>query len=351
MRKLLDKIDTQLSNLVTDDERRLSAQYSVTYALLCIVSLIMTVLNIFTHKGNLTLATGIFAALCLINVILNRKGGNYAKLAKYGLMIELLLLFGYFLVSGNPEGFSAIWIALLPACALLLYQIKEGTILSAAMLIILVFLLQTEDGNALLQYDYSSSFKMRFPILYLAAYFISLFLEAIRTKTFENYQYLMLHDPLTSALNRRGFYGKVSNQLEQGSPGPVSFMLLDLDNFKDINDTYGHEAGDEVLKQSVRRIGEITGYPVCRWGGEEFALFDNRGVFSKEFADELCSKFGDTVVLYNGNPIPVHVSIGLATVPSTSVISMVQLSKLADDCLYEAKKNGRNCAVSKVIES
>lgn len=342
------KLNDRLAKFVSDDEQRLFIQYVVTYGVLMLVAIVMTVLNIFTRKGALTWATGIFAILCAVNILLHIKGGFWRKLTKYGFMLEVLVLFTFFLISGNPEGFSAIWIILLPSCAFLLYQIKEGSILAGAMWLILVFLLWTKAGNSLLQYDYTGSFMQRFPVLYFAAFVLALFLELIRQKTFENYTYLINHDPLTGALNRRGFFKLVDDELKNLAGENVTFAMMDLDHFKDVNDQYGHDAGDEVLKQSVDRIKLLSGMEVCRWGGEEFVLFDRTGKLTEEFLESLCKDFGNLVVDYNGNKIPVHISIGAVCADNSLFYNIVKLSQIADECLYEAKENGRNQSVYKV---
>lgn len=144
----------------------------------------MTVLNIFTRKGALTWATGVFAALCAVNILLVRPGkGRGIAVASMLFGVEIVALFTFFLVSGNPDGFSAIWIAMLPACGLLLFGRKRGTVLCAVMFAILVFLFWIPAGRALLLYDYNRTFLARFPILCVAFYLLSLLLETIRSVT------------------------------------------------------------------------------------------------------------------------------------------------------------------------
>jgi len=124
-------------------------------------------------------------------------------------------------------------------------------------------------------------------------------------------------------------------------------MIADLDHFKEVNDTYGHDAGDLVLKEAVNKLKELTGLHICRWGGEEFAVFDDKGRYDQDTADKLCSDFGKLVVKYNNVLIPVHCSIGVVTTSSADLTSVSQLIKTADECLYEAKETGRNKAVVK----
>ena len=348
-KSLFESFDERLSYLVKNDEVRVNTQYNATFIILCIVAVFMTLLNILTHKGALTASTAIFAVLCGANIYMYNRKGKLRSVAEYAFMVEILVLFSFFLISGNPEGFSSIWITLLPPCALLLYQLKRGSLLSGLMWLILIFLLYTKTGNSFLQYDYTESFKMRFPILFIADFALAFFLELIRQKTFDNYNFLMAHDPLTGAFNRRGFFEYIYKKISESNCDKVSFIMMDLDHFKNVNDTYGHDAGDAVLKASVNKLEELIGLPICRWGGEEFAVFDFNGEFDAEKSEKLVKDFGELIVEYNEYKIPINISVGVYSTLLDHIPDIITtLSKSADECLYEAKTTGRNKAVVKI---
>ena len=139
-----------------------------TYFIMGLVSLFMTILNIKTHKDYLIYATAIFSLACIINIVCVFLGGKFLSISSATFSVEILGLFTFFLISGNPDGFSAIWICLLPYAGMLFYGKNKGSILCGVMFFILAFLLWFPAGQRLLQYDYNETFRMRFPILYFA---------------------------------------------------------------------------------------------------------------------------------------------------------------------------------------
>ena len=144
------------------------------------------------------------------------------------------------------------------------------------------------------------------------------------------------HDPLTGLLNRGG-YDDLKNILKD-STSPLAFVIFDVDKFKDINDTYGHEKGDEVLKEVgylLQTTFRATDYAI-RLGGDEFALvmMDMR----RRNIDALKEKLNYlNKTLSNYNP-SVSLSIGVAF---SDAGFHEELYKQADSALYEVKKNGR----------
>ena len=121
--------------------------------------------------------------------------------------------------------------------------------------------------------------------------------------------------------------------------------MLDLDYFKRINDTWGHPAGDAVLRQVAVVINEqIREVDMCsRLGGEEFAvlLAGAARVAAREFAERLRRKIAEIVVLHEGSNITVTVSIGVATLRATDGSADAALLR-ADRALYQAKEQGRD---------
>ena len=265
MNKLKKFID-DACEAFTDDSRRIVLQYIWIYIILMLISVFMSVVNFFTGKLALMAATLTFAALNLFNILLSKTGSRRIKLASYLFISEIIALFTFFIISGMPEGFSAIWICLLPSSGLLLFKRKRGTVVCAVMFVIMIFLFQLPAGRALLHYKYTDSFMLRFPMLYIAFYGISLFLETVRALTYEKllstqkqYEYLYLHDSLTDVYNRYGFNEKLTALLDEPSRRTVTLMLLDIDYFKGINDRYGHTTGDTILKEVAALLVRLIG--------------------------------------------------------------------------------------------
>ncbi len=123
---------------------------------------------------------------------------------------------------------------------------------------------------------------------------------------------------------------------------PGSMFLLDIDNFKQLNDTYGHQTGDQVLilLASIMRSCSRERDVAARIGGDEFVLFLPgcvREEILKERADRICSEFRRAGSSYDR--VELSVSIGIAVSDGTSGFD--QLFKMADDQLYQAKKSGK----------
>jgi two-component system, cell cycle response regulator len=160
-------------------------------------------------------------------------------------------------------------------------------------------------------------------------------------------------DPLTSMHNRRYLQRHlgplVAQNVERGRP--VSLLILDVDNFKNVNDSFGHEVGDEVLREIARRVSSsLRGLDLCcRFGGEEFvAAF--AGVDRKiaiQIAERLRRRVADEPfpIATDAGPLSITISIGLATAIGREE-SADTLLKRADLALFRAKKEGRNRVVT-----
>ncbi len=127
---------------------------------------------------------------------------------------------------------------------------------------------------------------------------------------------------------------------------PLSLVMFDIDHFKKINDTYGHPAGDYVLQRLAAKVAETVRQEdlFARYGGEEFALMLRESAAEKAMrAAERCRRAIDGAeFLFNGTPIRVTISLGVATVLDSDFSQPEDLISAADKYLYRAKKNGRN---------
>lgn len=158
-------------------------------------------------------------------------------------------------------------------------------------------------------------------------------------------------DELTGLYNRRHFRAQLENELFRFTryKTPLSIGLIDVDHFKKINDEYGHDAGDYVLKElgKLLRMQVRSTDTVARYGGEEFIIsFPNTALFGAEnFAERLRTSIESHFFYYDHMSIPVTVSVGIAEAYS-EIAHADTLLKLADKALYTAKKEGRNCVIS-----
>ncbi|MCL4410275.1 MAG: GGDEF domain-containing protein, partial [Gammaproteobacteria bacterium] len=161
-----------------------------------------------------------------------------------------------------------------------------------------------------------------------------------------------LLDPLTGLGNRRHFQNLMQkrSQLEQAPPSVL--MLLDLDHFKQINDTLGHAAGDEVLREIALRLKRVSGEhaEVIRWGGEEFLIYapcENSAV-AAELTEDVLLALNSEPVRFNGEAIAVQGTIGTVLLPLYGVdeaqLDWEKAIQLADNLLYVGKLQGRNQA-------
>jgi diguanylate cyclase (GGDEF)-like protein len=155
-------------------------------------------------------------------------------------------------------------------------------------------------------------------------------------------------DPLTGLMNRRAFLEELTRHIDrldrEGAPGTL--MFADLDNFKPLNDSLGHDAGDEALRQ-VARLLRDTVRPtdlVARLGGDEFAVWLNGAdhLTTAERAERLRVEAPRVLDAVTGGKGPrLGMSIGIATRPAGSAEEINSLMRRADQVMYEVKRNGR----------
>ena len=167
----------------------------------------------------------------------------------------------------------------------------------------------------------------------------------------EHLSNLAIHDGLTGIYNRRYFDETLAREWKRTmrEKAPLSLIMLDIDYFKKYNDTYGHQAGDECLRQVATTISGALRRPAdmaARYGGEEFV------VVLPNLKLEDSAKFGETIRAKiealkmehkqsDANPF-ITVSLGIASVVPSSISSYEELVGAADKALYSAKNKGRN---------
>jgi diguanylate cyclase (GGDEF)-like protein len=169
-----------------------------------------------------------------------------------------------------------------------------------------------------------------------------------RAQAEEKLEELATTDALTGLKNRRKFDAAIDSEWRRATrqKSPLALMMIDADHFKSYNDTFGHQAGDQVLigvaiciSDSVRRAGDCA----ARYGGEEFAVLlpGLSAIEALGVAETIRLK----VQQWSDEPVVTTVSIGVASLTPTAAMEWHELLKAADTALYAAKANGRNRSV------
>ncbi len=158
---------------------------------------------------------------------------------------------------------------------------------------------------------------------------------------------LSITDSLTKAYNRQYLYQRLPDEVDRCRRfgDPLCVLLFDVDHFKKLNDSHGHPAGDFVLKELVRRVGQtVRGVDgLVRFGGEEFLLILPRTEMdgAKDLAERVRAAVADGPFGWHTGPLSVTVSLGVSALKGPEDTDE-GLLKRADDALYDAKSSGRN---------
>lgn len=183
--------------------------------------------------------------------------------------------------------------------------------------------------------------------------------QALQDLTLANarLQQLTVHDSLTGLKNRQFFDQHLQQTWRHALrwQQPLGLLMIDIDYFKNVNDNYGHPAGDAALRQVAQVIANCLRRPgdeAIRYGGEEFAVVlphtDGEGI--SFLAECIRSRVGQLQFVWNGATIPLTVSIGAALIVPQAEATMAQLVQEADQLLYQAKQTGRNrCIFSATV--
>ncbi|MFO7593013.1 MAG: GGDEF domain-containing protein [Pseudomonadota bacterium] len=290
-----------------------------------------------------------------INIIYLRRSHNAARASTHVLLIALAT-FTVMLIDGMYQNTAVIWLAIFPAIAFFFKGKYRGMLWFGAMLCLLLTIMLLQAAN-LLHTPYSTPALSLVIASVVTVGMMVYVYESLRAKAEASLQqareelHEMAHtDMLTGLNNRAAFYAQLPLSLTQANDDNqrLAVFFIDLDNFKPINDTYGHEVGDKLLQEAARRLKQqLRGSDfIARYGGDEFvailpAIKGQReaGAVADKLIDTLGSPF-----LIDGHQCRIGVSIGIGFYPDCAS-GIDELVQLADHGMYTAKSSGKNAYV------
>lgn len=306
------------------------------------------------HRTHLAIVVFTLAIITLLNYVLMLKFGNHDRGA-HTISLIMGILFFYLLCSGGVNSTGPLWCYVAVPFILFIYGVRWGAICVALLFIGAIVLLYLP--NPLLVAEYTSAFKSRFLASFLAVAIMSYLHEYARYRSYSALQALRHKveqeartDEMTGLANRRHMYEHMQGAIQQVKrvQQPLSLLLIDIDNFKLVNDSFGHQFGDDVLVRVAHTLRHTLRNhdSIARWGGEEFLvlLADTDNEAAKTVAEKLRSTIEEMSVQFNGAQIPLTISIGMHTADPEESLD-VMLNR-ADENLYTAKNSGRNRIVN-----
>lgn len=305
-------------------------------------------------KGQDTLSIGLLAVafLSILNYFLTLKEKINYTLSSDIIAYPIVALMVYLVATGGVQNTGALWIYALPAVVLFLYGLKKGTAVLFVFLLSMILILFYPE-NIFLYTEYSFEYKVRLVLVFALVASLASAYQYSTQNLFKKMQELTdelvniaEEDQLTQLRNRRGIHHQMERIYAQSKRDRTSLSLImcDIDYFKDVNDKYGHEAGDRVLIKVAKVIENTIRKTdiAARWGGEEFLILLPKTNEKEAYivAEKIRKNILDILVTHEHNQIKVSLSAGVADAKHTS--SVDDLVKLADNYMYEAKTKGRN---------
>ncbi|WP_417666177.1 GGDEF domain-containing protein [Pseudidiomarina sp.] len=291
----------------------------------------------------------VFVAILSIQIDL-RKNLNLERSAIL-LTGTIVVFMAVYLAIAQGRNYSFIWLSLIPTISFFLLGIRRGLYISACSLTAaIVFIVVFSPDWPSYELNMPSYFNIALSLFALLT--ISRHYEKSRTEAFaflakrnQELEILAVTDPLTQLFNRSHLDAMLEIEIRRAKRDSfdLSVLIIDADQFKTLNDSYGHLVGDEVLVelsgllQNSTRATDVLG----RWGGEEFLIIAPKT--DQDGAVELAEKIRVAVGRHRFTHDDLHLtlSIGSATLsPNDTPVSIIQR---ADEGLYQAKHDGRNC--------
>ncbi|MGB1198596.1 MAG: GGDEF domain-containing protein [Thalassotalea sp.] len=334
-----------------DKKRRVFSFIAMVFiAIIVFSSLIYSNYEIYPPLLTATLALALAGLVTALLLFYKTK-----DLAKTTIIVSItiLLLTALLTYTGGKDNTALYWLMFSPLAAFAIFGVYTGSVLTVGLIASILFLLYGPDiGQAV----YGNVEKSRFFASYCVVIIFAFINEYFRNQSFETISLISKEqkkkantDPLTGLANRRFIDALLLPQLnsDQNNTFPLSLIMVDIDDFKQVNDTHGHDVGDaaiihiaQLLKNQVRNSDVVS-----RYGGEEFLIFlpQTPHQVTVTIAEKIRQRIEETPFIIEQKPTTLTCSFGVYEVDDA--YSFEQAIKNADKNLYQAKKLGKNRVV------
>ena len=305
--------------------------------------------------GIVLLSSSALFGLCKALLLHSKVLYNHV-LAPFILVVSLAGLMLYLVITGGVANTGPLWIYVLPPVAMFFAGVVYGVITVAVFITLCSYILFAADGWFVVAH-YTTEFKLRLLYSFATVTFLSAFYEHSRQTSFnivkdlsDKFEKQAQQDTLTRLPNRRGIqqFIEFESARARRQKKPLTLILCDIDRFKRVNDQYGHDGGDVVLKHVSdlfkASIREQDG--VARWGGEEFlfVLPDTDESNAVVLAEKVRETLATSPVDIQQKNVVITASFGVAQIDFEQGLD--KALTLADKALYKAKEKGRNKVLS-----
>lgn len=305
--------------------------------------------------GIVLLSSSALFGLCKALLLHSKVLYNHV-LAPFILVVSLAGLMLYLVITGGVANTGPLWIYVLPPVAMFFAGVVYGVITVAVFITLCSYILFAADGWFVVA-QYTTEFKLRLLYSFATVTFLSAFYEHSRQTSFnivkdisDKFEKQAQQDTLTRLPNRRGIqqFIEFESARARRQKKPLTLILCDIDRFKRVNDQYGHDGGDVVLKHVSdlfkASIREQDG--VARWGGEEFlfVLPDTEESNAVVLAEKVRETLATSPVDIQQKNVVITASFGVAQIDFEQGLD--KALTLADKALYKAKEKGRNKVLS-----
>lgn len=355
MREFLKKHLNSWDEICFDDTKRLRQNvilFTFTISVVFIIMSTRTALALSVRSAAVTLVLFVLTFIFFLGQFFSPA---YSHLIAWLFGAMSLAMVALFVATGLISNTGHVWVYIMPIVGTMMVPLAETLVYNGMLMALLVLLLNTPLYEQI-PAEYNPYFRAVFPISVLVVMICNYAVQYTRMRTqqhllvaTEKLRDVAFTDPLTGAYNRRALPAHFGEGHETAYG--LSFAIMDLDHFKSVNDTYGHDAGDLLLCHLVALIRDRIppNATLYRWGGEEFLLVlkSSDAQMLDAVLHDICTSVRETPLLlpsHSDGSLRATVSIGGMCAAQGDDIT--RAIKLADERMYRAKETGRDQVIT-----